>query len=87
MINKEVGTVIFLILAVGHIASIIYGFIIMIPNKKVPIGAKWIFGLLFFGVPFIGPMAFNLLAKNWDEIVGAKKTPAEDKPQSPIIKK
>lgn len=91
MINKEIGTVIFFVLAVAHIASIIYGFIIMIPNKKVPVGAKWIFGLLFFGIPFIGPMAFHLLSKNWDNIMGStannSKNNSGQKQPNPIVKK
>ena len=69
MVNKELGTVIFIILALAHVASIIYGFVKMIPSKKVPLGAKIIFGIMFFGIPFIGPMAFVIIEKNWDTLM------------------
>lgn len=69
MVNKESGTVIFMILAIAHIASIIYGFVKMIPNKKVPLGAKVIFGIMFLGVPFVGPMIFIIIEKNWDVLM------------------
>jgi O-antigen/teichoic acid export membrane protein len=73
MINKEVGTVIFAVFLVAHIGSIIYGFVKLIPNKQLPLGAKILFGVMFFGLPFVGPMAFHLVSKNWDTIMASKK--------------
>lgn len=69
MINKEFGTVVFIILAIAHVASIIYGFVKMIPSKKVPLGAKVIFGIMFLGVPFVGPMIFVIIEKNWESLM------------------
>lgn len=73
MVNKEVGTVIFAIFLLAHIGSIIYGFVKLIPNKQLPLGAKILFGVMFFGLPFVGPMAFHLVAKNWDSIMSTRQ--------------
>lgn len=79
--NKELGTVIFGILVVLHVASIIYGFIKLIPNKQLPLGAKLIFGLMFFGLPFVGLAVFNLISKHWDKLM-APKVAKDVKPNS-----
>jgi len=70
IITSEVGIVIWLILSAAYIASFIYGLVIMIPNKKIPTGAKVLFGIAFIGLPFVGPVAYKIIAKNWDNIVG-----------------
>lgn len=73
MLNKEITTAGFFILLAAHIGSIIYGFVKMAQSKKnIPLGAKVIFGLMFFGIPFVGPMAFILLEKNWEELTQTK---------------
>lgn len=69
-VSKEVGLIIWLVLTVAYIASFIYGLVIMIPNKKMPIGAKVLFGIAFIGLPFIGPMVYKIIEKNWDKIMG-----------------
>jgi hypothetical protein len=74
MVNKEIGTVIFIIFVIAHIVSIIYGFVKMLPSKKIPLGAKIIFGIMFLGIPFVGPMAFVILEKNWDKLVQGDET-------------
>ncbi len=77
MINKEVGLVVFSILVIAHIASIVYGFVKLIPNKKMPLGVKVLFGFSFLGLPFVGPAAYNFVNKHWETLKGNSNAPNE----------